>query len=192
MRQHGREVVLSDLPPTPDQLHRLASIGVSSAAERQKLRSMAKYKRAHFFVDEVDMPLDHEDQVEVGFVRHRMAGRVGIRAATHQSPKIWSLKFFDTYFVEQEPGKWVGERTLYSFEWNRLRVEMARRSIKLISDYEESVEHGIDDLIDNFSVPEDMASMWHVRSQMEQVTADDCEELIEEAARYYSQLRQPA
>lgn len=180
------ERLIHDNPPAPEQLHELVSIGVRSAIARERLRTLRSVKRAHFFVDELDLLMNISfDKVEPAQVRHRLAARIGARPAGYENPKTWTLKYIDTYFVEAAPGAWIGERSTYRFEWTRERVLMADRAIKLVGLeplYTEDQE--LDVSLEHFSVRDDTATILHATEQLKLITADDCDELIADVSNY--------
>jgi len=187
MLDRYHENILADSPPSPDQLKRLASIGTRSAAERNKLKQLKRTAQAHFFVDEMDLLNINTELDGPGQIRHRMAGRIGVTRGSEYGEKQWSLKYFDTYWVEQDQGVWRAERTLYSFRWNRVRATLAERSIRLIGYNNDNRELGdLGDAIDNFSMRGDEPDIWHAHTQLEMVNSDDCEELIGDAVKYFN------
>lgn len=183
----NHENIVHHNAPTPEQLHKLASIGAGSAAARQRLKQMSRTKRAHFFIDEIDL-LDTSafDAEELSQIRHRMAGRVGVKESADGSPKTWSLKYYDTYWVEHEAGQWLGERTLYRFEWDRLRTNMAERTFRLIG--LDRPECDLSDYIDHFTVRDDTPDILYAQQQIETVSIEDCAELINNAGEYYQKI----
>ena len=175
--------------PTPQQLFKLGAVGMNAAARQNKIRHLKSVERAHFFIEEMSHLNDSlHQQEEAGFIRHRMAGRIGRKVLEGAVP-IWSLKFFDAYWVEHEKGQWRAERTRYRFEWDRNKTLLAERHIKFL---EPGTDELVDlsDLIDRFSVADDEAVIWHTREQLEAVTREDCDLLIADAKSYYDTVLQ--
>lgn len=184
------EQMIADNVPQADQLKRLAAVGVGSAAARQKLKTLSRSSRAHYFVDEVDFLAEASRQdTEPQEIRHRMAGRVGVRAASDGVSKLWSLKYYDTYWVHTRLNGWRAARTLYRFEWDRSRTLLAERTLRIV-DGSQRDEASLADCADSFRFRDDEAAMWHVQQEIELVSADDCEELIHDAKAYFSIVEQ--
>ncbi len=182
---HDYERRIHEDAPEPSQLKRLAAVGAASAATRQQLKRLPRREsRAHYFIDEIDfVGADELGQGEPQEIRHRMAGRVGVRLASDGASKVWSLKYFDTYWVNQDSG-WQGERTLYRFEWDRRGTLLAERTLTVVG--VERPETTLQDYVEHFQVADDEAAIWHVRQEMAQVTAGDCEGLVHDARAYFS------
>lgn len=185
MIERNHETLLPDTAPTPEQLFRLASIGVSTAMKSRRLRHMQHTPKAHFFFDEIHLLNDIRHDGDPREIRHRIAGRIGRRACNEVPLREWSLKFYDTYWVEQGNGGWAAERTRYRFEWDQQRATLAEREIRVIGSEESGRDVTIEGALENFSMAENEADLWHVRSEVESVTADDCEQIIRDAAAYY-------
>jgi len=184
MIHRNHEPILAPNPPRPDQLHQLANIGARSAASRDALKHMHTVKNAHFFVHELDLANDASLLTEVGQMRHRMVGRIGVRRA-ERGIKLWSLKFYDTYWVETQPTQWQANRTLYTFEWNRVRTTMASRALQVIGDNVQRPPEDLADTLDTLSLRGDEPDIWHAEAQFETVTQGDCEQLIHDATDYF-------
>lgn len=184
-----RERIIPENAPTHEQLRRLAAIGVNSAVQRNTLKHVRRRREgmtepSHYVVDEIDLMGDALlDQDEPTQVRHRMAIRVGARRRDDE-PKVLSLKFFDTYWVEHAPGEWRGERTLYRFEWNRSSVLMAERAFRLIGI--EQPDMDLEYYLDHLAIKDDMADIWHAEQEVGTVTSGDCEQIITAAHDYFS------
>lgn len=181
------ERIIHPNAPDPQQLRRLASVGINSAVSRDKLRHLQRSNNSHYFIDEIDRQGSRVvgDRIEdLVHIRHRMSGRVGARNEVGQ-PRIWSLKYYDTYWANAD-GTWLGERTLYRFEWNRTRTLLAERTFRLVGIDQPDFDMG--EQILNFSFPDDAADIWHAQQQVETVTRDDCEELIRDATNYFEEI----
>jgi len=190
MIDRSHETILAPNAPTPEQLHHLTSIGFGSASSRNRIKELKRSPRSHYFIEELDLLPLYDEDVEIRTMRHRMAGRVGVRMARMQNgPEVkhWSLKFFDTTWVEQEPTVWLAQRSLYKFEWNRSSVVMSERTTRVIGD---GAQQPTDmyDAIDGFNIRDDELALWHAQSEFEAVTGDDVELLAAEAKRYFGMV----
>lgn len=181
------ETILSDNPPEPSQLFRLASYAMSSARDLNTHRVMTKNPHAHYSVQEAH---DHDDSMAFMHdgvsmrVKRRVAIRVGRRVMETMPLKVWSLKFFDTSWFERPGGNWAGVRELYRFEWNQRGMVVADKTTTPVP------AHGMLDMYDqlkNFSVPDDIAATLRMEQEMTQVTADDCDALLVDIADYFRQ-----
>lgn len=189
MRHHERAV--GESMPTHEQLRKLAAIGMSSAVQRDKLRHLKPRPAAgrisepsHYVLDELELVGSSIFQPEEPTqVRHLMAMRVGTRRED-DAPKVWSLKFFDAYWAEYAPGQWLGERTLYRFEWNRSAVLMADRTFRLVGI--ERPENELEYYLDHLTITDDMPDILHAEQQMSHITSEDCEHVLDSAQGYFS------
>lgn len=184
------EQFIHDDAPEPAQIKRLASIGVSSAAARNRLKQLSRSNRAHYFVEEMDfsgVPVEGAEHSYPVRVRHRMAGRVGLRLVGGYG-KVWSLKYFDTYWMNSLEAGWQGSRALYRFQWDRSKTLMAERSIRLVSS---SISNDLPDLyhqLDHFNMTADEAAFLAIKDDFRKVTAEECEDLIQESYDYFQRL----
>lgn len=180
------ERYVNETPPTPEQLHKLASVGVRSAVSRKRFKTMKSRSGVHYFIDELDflaeMPTDVEDPVQV---RHRIAARVAAYPAHAGGAKSWSLKYFDTYFTEPTPGVWRGERSTYRFEWTRGRVLLAERTMRLIGFGVDPIDT-VEETLDRLHLPDDTVPLLQVENELQAVTDKDCEDLIVDMSNYFS------
>lgn len=182
------ERIVTDTPPTPEQLHKLASIGMSSAAARERILSRKEKKRAHFVIDELDLLLHTaQDSDEPSQVRHRIAMRVGAYPASRDSEKQWTLKYADTYSVEATPGIWTAERSTYRFEWTRSKILLAKRTIQLFG-VDAWQGETVEDELDHFHLRDDSAEILHASNQFETLTSDDCDELMRDMSEYFGAI----
>lgn len=178
------ERIINSDAPTPTQLHKLAAIGISSAASRERLKHLKRSGRAHYFIDEIDLAGDFSlADDEIVQIRHRMAVRVGVRPPEPGLQKSWSLKYFDTFWAESRPGVWLGGRTMYRFEWNRNRATLAERTLRVVGI--DRPDETLDSYLDRFSVRDDDAAILSVRQDVENVTGEDCEDLMRDASDYF-------
>ena len=189
MKSTEIETISRDDVPTPYQLRRLAMVGANTAVQRHTLKRMTRRNDAYFFIDEVDY-LNDTEVLEAGRIRHRMAARLGKKAV--ETGFQWSFKCYDTYWVEQESNKWMAERTLYRFEWQPDQTLVADRAVKVIGDDQAEARSNYDlgDMIDHFSIDNDISSIVHAQMEFEAVTSADCTHLIGAMERYYAHLRE--
>lgn len=187
MNKH--EYVIGDNPPLPSQLRVLANIGARSAAMRDQLRSPKKLN-GHYCVDEVDLLNFDTDEADLSRIRHRMAIRIGKKAIDSDvGEKVWSLKYFNRHFVEQDPGEWVSSSVQYSFEWSRRQTLLAQRSVRVVDERQPPIEEkSLGDEILDFHLPDNFSEMWHVRSDYEHVTKEDVDMQIKELSEYYDSI----
>lgn len=179
---------IHDNPPTPEQLHTLASIGVRSAVSRERFKTLQRTPNAHYFVDELDLLTDVptlEDDMPTQ-VRHRMAMRVGARPPQDRYGKVWSLKYLDTYFAEDTLGEWRAERSTYSFEWTRGKVLVADRSLRLVGFESPYDSDDLETQLDHFQVRDDAAAILQAQEELRTVTEADCDELIKDMSEYFT------
>ena len=179
---------ISDTPPTPEQLHKLAAIGVSSAVAREKLRMHPSQLNARFVSDELDLDTDTacDNEDLPSRARHRLTMRFGARLS-EEGERIRSLKYASTYSVEFAPEFWVAERATHRFEWTRQKVLLAERAIIITGLGEPQVET-LADVFDNFKLRDDSVDILHASDQFQEITADDCEELIADMDEYFRAL----
>lgn len=187
MIERNHEVLVPENAPAPEQLFRLAAIGVKTAANRQRLRSMQRTPKAHFFIDEVYFLNESNANEDPSEIRHRMAGRIGRKAINSVALREWSLKFFDTFWVQQPNGHWSAGRTRYRFEWDRARTTLSERSITILESTGATHSSTIAELLESGLQLEE-TELWNVRSDIAAVTAEDCDQLIADASEYYKRL----
>lgn len=191
---------IAETPPRIRQLRQLASIGIKSAIERDRFRTLSRNSSTHYFVDEFTKMIGGEDDeiendVFLPFeVRHRMAIRVGVRPPDGYVPKTWSLKFFETYFTRPytPDRQWHAARSTYRFEWVRDRITMADRSLQLVGFDDMPGEGELDYSLEHFNVPSDIIGLLAVEDELRMVTEEDCDELIEDAREYFTTIEELA
>lgn len=183
------ERLLPDDTPTSEQLFRLASVGIVAATKRQRLRRSRATPKAHMFVDELHLLRTPADG-EVREIHHRMAGRIGRRAINDVSIPAWSMRFLDSYWVEQAEGHWLGQRSTYRFEWKKDQTMMARKhTIFLENNQSDPQQTALGDYDAQIRSLDDLSvDLLHAQMQIETVSAGDCDELIADAQQYYGQL----
>jgi|GEM_PF-2381226 len=187
------ERLIHDTPPTIEQLRRLASVGVRSAVAREKFRDLRLHDNTHYHVDELQFRVGEtheENDVFLPYeVRHRVSARIGVRQATAETPKTWSLKFFDTYFSKpRTPNSyWRAERSTYRFEWTRARVLMADRTLRLVG-FDDGRDEDLEYYLDHMLLRPDEATFLSIEDDLRMISEADCDELIKDTADYFSTL----
>lgn len=183
------ERILPDDAPTSEQLFRLASVGIVAATKRQRLRRSRSTPKAHMFVDELHL-LRTPANGEVREIHHRMAGRIGRRAINDVSIPAWSMRFLDSYWVEQDEGHWLGQRSTYRFEWKKDQTMVAKKNTiyldNAFSDEPETSAERFFEQVTRLDITS--VELLHAQMQLEEVSAGDCDELIADAQGYYGQL----
>jgi len=179
---------VSETPPTPEQLHKLAAIGVNSAVAREKLRMHPTQHNARFVSDELDFDTDTADDGDSlpSRARHRLTMRFGARLSD-EGERIRSLKYASTYAVEFAPEYWVAERATHRFEWTRQKVLLAERAI-IMTGLGEPARDTVADALEVFELKDDTVELLHASDQFQEITADDCDELIADMAEYFRAL----
>lgn len=181
------ERLVADTPPTQDQLHQLASIGMRSAISRERVRQHQSYEHAHFFNDHYDAHVNVSDlQLLPSKLRHEMAIRVGARPATEGRSKLWSLKLIERFRVRDEEGVWRAEHSTYRFQWTRSQVLMADRTLKLVGFDDIDRDVALDWNPDTFSVADDLAEFMRISQEFGLISEGDCEELIKDTSDYFA------
>jgi len=186
------ERIIHDNAPSPEQLFRLASIGMGEVARRKRLKRSPYSRddnRSYFFISEFGTYNGIRESEKPLEIRHQMAGRMG-RKTLERFNTIWSLKYFDTFWVQQDDETWQAERTRYRFEWDRKRTLLAERHIRFLRPSEMAVDRDLADEIEAFSFADDEDIIWHTRGEIETVTDRDCDLLVEDVRSYYAHLAQ--
>lgn len=189
MNRPGSEMLALRDAPTPQQLRRLTLTGASSAMRRNKLRRLERMDDSYLFVDHVDVPVALNEMRGTGNVRHVIGARLGKLATADVA--TWEAKYYDTYRVERDTGKWLVASTSYDFVWQPERTLVAERNVKVRGEthayYHE--ELGVDDMVERFYIHDDDAAFLNAQVEFEAVTASDCEDLISMLSRYYAGLQ---
>ena len=183
------ETYVNDNPPDPKQIRRLAMTALALPKRINRVRRMPT-RNACYSVQEVNMLNETTLLSHDGYpseIRHRMAVRFGSRAC-ESAGTTYSLKFYDTQWYEQQ-GEWNGVRDLYRFEWDSSgRVNMADKSSLFVPSSRQVDMQDLegDALQDSFRFEDDAVDMLAVQEQLSQVTADDCEVLIDSVGDFYT------
>ncbi len=164
-------------------------MGASSAMRRNKLRRLERMDDSYLFVDHMDIPVTPSEVRGTGNVRHVIGARIGKLATS--DVVTWEAKYYDTYRVERDAGKWLVASTSYDFVWQPERTLVAERSVKVRGEkhayYHDQV--GVDDMVDRFYIHDDDAALLHAQMEFEAVTANDCNDLIAMLSHYYAGLQ---
>lgn len=187
----NHEKLLLSNAPEPRQIDALARVGVGFAAKREQLKSLSSSKRAHYHVDELDL-CDTSESGDILQVRHRLAGRVGVRKDYENSSRpIWSYKLFDTRWIYNGE-QWVASRALYKFEHNRVDTLMAERAIRVIGlnpVYGHDADGLTVDHLEHLLIQDDEAAFMGLRQDFEAVSSDDCNELMRSLQSYVQSVK---
>jgi hypothetical protein len=190
------ERYLHEDAPDPVLLRRMASVCVASAASREMLKSPPKFVGSHYFMAAVnifyaDMDVFEGQPAAEPLERwDRLAGRVGRVREKKDGIKLrqWSLKVYDVHALKHRGTTWLNAQTLYRFEWDDQRTLMAERRMRLMDTQGRHVDD-LGDTIDRFSVPEDMAAIWHAETEIARVTVPECEDIIDRMTGFFGRLR---
>lgn len=188
-----RERIVHENPPTPQQLQKLANIGMRSAAAREKLRSPSKIK-GHYCVDEIDFELPLSVAQDPAQIRHRVAVRAGRRldavpGTDGATLPVHSLKYFNHYSVYDLSRKdYMSSRIQYKFEWTRGKALLAQRSLRFIDQTQPSIDNDLGDDILQFRLDDDAAQMLHTEEEFRHLSYGDVELQIEEMEQYYQHV----
>ncbi len=172
--------------PSLSQLKRLASIGASSTIESASRRRNTRTGE-YYAIDRLDSIIVRGESDDLESVRHTMGVRIGKRAVD-DAVAISRLEYFDTYRVERNSAAYIKAATKYEFEWSARRVILARRLSSLVIEQESVPSVDLGDAILNFHVRDNEASILEAQIDFEQVTHEDCDQLIESTAAYYAQI----
>lgn len=175
-----------DLPPSLNQLKQLASIGAArprKAAYGEPMDVQVKY----YAVDKLDSIVVRGEDDNLESVRHSVGVRMG-RRAVDGVLDICRLEYHDSYRVERDTNQRIKAVTKYEFEWSEEEVLIARRSTSLTTDQDRLRSSDIGDDVLRFHVRDDAAAILDAEMKVEQVTRDDCTQLIADTTAYYAQV----
>ncbi|MFI5212394.1 MAG: hypothetical protein ACHQTE_00340 [Candidatus Saccharimonadales bacterium] len=176
---------MPDILPTPRQLQRLAAVGFRSTHQRNAVKRRTKVDE-YYALDTLDSVLISDDD-QIGSLRHTMGMKIG-KWLRQDEPDVWRLKYYDTYRISQKDSQDRLASTIYSFEWNKKRALLAKRVVKLAASQYDTTDRSLDELLQHFYIRDDEASILGAKLDFEQVTAVDCDQLIEQTANYYDLL----
>ena len=108
--------------PTPEQLFKIASIGICLAKNQGKFRGSREKENAHLFLaDELEyVEIQKNDDQQT---THKFIGRVGRIGYKH-----WSMRLAEAYWVSKG-GNDDGYRLTYKFEWTDKDTLIAQRHL---------------------------------------------------------------
>lgn len=168
--------------PSLEQVRKLAAIGASSPTDNTP-RRLNERTGGFFAVDKLDSIIVRGEDEGIESIRHSMGVHLGKRAVD-----VWRLEYFDTYRVERPAEQRVRAVTKYEFEWDEDEVLLARRAISLKKDDDHVRVHDLGDEILRFYLPDDAAAFLDAQLAFEEVSHDDCDQLIGRMAAYYAQV----
>jgi hypothetical protein len=179
------EHLIAENAPTPQQMRRLALVGLSSAKGRQTLRRR-EAAGDYYALDALESVVEiGSDGGELSSLRHTMGMRIGKRAV--HGVDIWRLEYYNSqHLPRQQQRRSTSVSVRYEFEWNKEQTFVARRMVKLLRQNDTMVKSDIGDDVDRFYIRDDEASILGTEVDFEQVTYDDSEDLIQETTAYYS------
>lgn len=154
--------------PVPEQLFKLASIGICLAKTQGKLYESRQKKNAHVFLArEIETPEVHSEE-EYRCTTHKFIGRVARIGYKH-----WRMCIAELYWVSTKDSE-DGHRAVYTFEWTNNAVLVASKKMNTKREEHESVlPEGVDELLFE-------ASFVHAMNEFETVSKADCDQLIVE------------
>lgn len=158
--------------PRPDQLFRLAAIGICLAKEQGKLKESRFTERAHIFLSRDIETIEVHSNEDYKCSRHKFIGRIGRIGYKH-----WSMRIAEPYWVSAEDGD-DGYRATYRFEWTNKNVFLAKKNMKAKHEGEEEIpiaELALDQLSPDFL---------HAVNEFQTVSEADCNQLISEMDRF--------
>ncbi|MDN5819566.1 MAG: hypothetical protein L0H36_01885 [bacterium] len=202
--QDHERILPDDNAPTPSQLRKLALVGALSAVRRSRLRRLREdtdMMQERITAGGTNPPIFYASRADFrpssateDSVPCQMSGMISARI-DEDNEKTWSLKFVDIEHQSSDPARATGERSVYLFEWTRARVKLARRSLQSFSRAGTSGQiDGTDEMdalmnqIDRFKAEDDIAGQWALELEMEEVTAADCQDLLENASNFFGQI----
>lgn len=112
------------------------------------------------------------DGAPVGYLYHRSTQAIISQVALN----AWHMMYANVLDIEEFGSRRPGLRDSYIFQWNKDEVIRADRGMIITP----ASHHHTDiyDAIDNFSVSDEMASMWDAETQLLQVSSGDMDNLI--------------
>jgi hypothetical protein len=122
---------------------------------------------------EVNLVADDDPyNILVGF-QHKLRAHVRRIAPTEDNPRtMWSLRLFMTIWqTHRAENDTKGVASVYGFVWDKTATLLAVRNVYHLPFGDKP---NVDDLIDHFSVPNDMADIWNAGLAMKHVSGADC------------------
>lgn len=177
----------NDDRPVPSQLRRLAMCSLSAARKKDAIRVLHRDPCVYWsrlILRTENEALDPQ-ALDAPLQRRRVMALQLARRAVDQG---WSMRLVDTdYFDNGVPQARRRMQSVYNFDWQQDTVTHATRALVFVArPPQRPLEHGLE----NFAIPDDVASELAIEADIAHVTMGDCDQLIEEVAQYYSQLDQ--
>lgn len=165
--------------PSPKQLFNVAAIGMTLGRERgiQKPSTDPRSKGHNFVPKEVSVI--HHEGYEHQQIVQRYLGKVARR-----SSRSWGMRI-DEKCVWIGADKDVGTKYSYSFEWDKERATLARRSLHIIGFDEEPESVLLESIPDEIFEPDYLVAV----NQFEEVTSYDCDNLLRNLRKFQQQTR---
>ena len=190
------EVVLSEHPPTVDQMYLLADFAVKSSLVtgsrvhdfwRQGVHRWG-YRQSHLYKADLSEVLFESE----AYQKMHDVGILIARRAINSTPVCdWDMTLIDTHQYRRCDGSWYGVRDTYRFSWN---VDTMTKAYHTSGDIPRSPA-GEDDMYNDlhtYSIPDDVASMLALEQNRSEISYDDCAMLITDMAEYYEARNEEA
>lgn len=155
--------------PIPDQLFRLASIGVCLAKEQGKLKESRQADNAHIFLAQDNEVIEVHDEEEYSRSTHKFIGRIA-----RVGYKRWSMRIAEPYWVSAEDGE-DGYRATYAFEWTDKETIFASKRMNAKAPEENFMVDLKPEEVDAAMLQPDFL---HAVSEFETMSSADCVDLI--------------
>lgn len=173
-RRSGRRAEHIELPPTAEQLSRLAGMVIHLAREQNHFRSGIRYENSRFFrPSPIEVVSIHDQTGNFLRTEHNLVGHIRRIAPSREYPRrSWSLRMGESIWQapEDDLSQTRGVATMYSFEWDDRKTHKALKDVrhKPTQDVPE-----ISDQLDAFTLADDAAFVLALEQEMRQVTAAD-------------------
>lgn len=156
--------------PSPDQLFRLAAIGVCIAKDQGKLKESTQADNAHIFLSADAEVIEVHNEEEYLRSTHKFIGRIA-----KIGYKRWSMRIAEPYWISASDGD-DGYRATYSFEWTNKETVYARKHMHARGAWEGVLISGLlPERIDEIMYEADFL---HAVNEFETVSGADCGELV--------------
>lgn len=161
-------------PPSPEQLFKLAAIGMTNAKKEGKQYKSRRSENAHFFMPSDAKKIEVYDEDEYVRTYHRMVGKVARVGFKH-----WTMRLAEPNWIRDGNDEDRGHRTTYLFEWtNQGAVRADKHIITKHPDDEPKI-----DLDDEIIIPElddriFQPDFLYTIQEFKVVSEADCQQLI--------------
>lgn len=159
--------------PSPEQLSKVAAIGMVNAKKEGKQYRSRNNENTHFFMPKDSKTVEIFDEDEYTRTYHRIVGRVARVGFRH-----WSMQLAEPNWTTDGTSE-SGYRCTYFFEWTHRGAIRADKNI--VSKHPDDVpEPSLDDSIVVPDLDHDIfePDFLHAVSALKVVSAADCDELI--------------